>query len=120
QGEHPRPAEHARHAGRAASAGGAGRAGDAATEEVISEPAEDAASLGLMLRSIAARGAYMRLDESGCAAMRLEACGRPHPSRRAHARAVAHSLLVMRAPQDEGGDRPANCSWPFRAPTKNL
>src|SRR5215470_12991357 len=38
--------------------------------------------------------------------MRLEACGRPHPSRRAHACVVARSRRVMRAPQDEGGESP--------------
>src|SRR5262249_22161548 len=36
--------------------------------------------------------------------MRLEAWGRPHPSRRPRAGAVARSRRVMRAPQDEGGE----------------
>ena len=57
-------------------------------------------SIRLMLRSIAAQTTSCVFNKLSRAAMRLEAWGacrgRPHPSRRAHAKCV-------RAPQDEGG-----------------
>ena len=39
------------------------------------------------------------------AAMRLEACGRPHPSRRAHASVADVARALPARPQDEGGTR---------------
>src|SRR5262245_20337170 len=56
-----------------------------------------------MLRSIAAPVLTIWRSQRSCAAMRLEAGGRPHPSRRAHGHPVLPGVRNTRAPQDEGG-----------------